>query len=127
MKLFNRGRRTFNPGTPSAILPGRWTELPDDEAKKMLRLYPRDLTSNDQPSGPTPAEVALRKENAALKERLAKYETQMANLEKVTVEPVKPVEFTAPIPEPIDPVAESEIQPAPAPVKVKKVKVTAQV
>jgi hypothetical protein len=125
MKIFNRGRRTFNPGTPSAILPGRWTELPDDDAKKMLRMYPRDLTSNDQPSGPTPAEIQLRKENAELKKRLAKYEAQMDNLEKVATEPTKPVEFNTPV----DPVAESEIQEAPAAPapKAKKAKTPAQV
>lgn len=48
MKLFNRGQRTFNPNTPIAIKPGKWSpELTDEQGAKLLKMYPRELTSNE--------------------------------------------------------------------------------
>lgn len=108
MKLFNRGRRTFNPGTSIALLPGRWTDIPDEDAKKLLRMYPRDLTTNEQPTGPSSEEIRLAKENKELKARLAKYETQMDGLEKIATTQTPPID--APIPD----------APAPAPAKAPK-------
>jgi hypothetical protein len=106
MKLFNRGHRTFNPGTPHALIPGRWTELPDEDAKKLLKSYPRDLTTNDQPTGPSAEEIRLAKENADLKTKLAAYEARMDGLEKIATAPTPPLD--APIPA------------APAPAKATK-------
>ncbi len=48
MKLFNRGQRTFNPNTPIAIKPGKWSpELTEEQGIKLLKMYPRELTSNE--------------------------------------------------------------------------------
>ena len=83
MKLFNKGRRTINPNTPAALLPGRWSpDLTDAEAAKMLKMFPNELTSAEAPvTGPSAKELELAAENAKLKESLAAMETRLANLE----------------------------------------------
>lgn len=47
MKLYNRGQRVINPQTPNELRPGKWSkELSDQEGTKLLKMFPRDLTSN---------------------------------------------------------------------------------
>lgn len=121
MKVFNKSNRTFNAGTPFVLYPKKWSgDLDDTYVKQMIRMYPRDLTTNDQPTGPSPREISLAKENEELKKKLAKFEASMTGLEKVATEPTKGIAFDAPV-DPITPPAE-ETAPTPpkAPTKTKK-------
>lgn len=91
MKLYNRGRRTINNNTPQAHPPGKWLGVDEVEGKKLLRLFPRDLTTNEAAEAAEAAAKAekakLEAENAMLRAKLAEYEAQLGNLEKVATSP----------------------------------------
>lgn len=91
MKLYNRGRRTINAHTKQEHKPGTWLEVDETEGQKLLRLFPRDLTTNaaaEAAEAAAKAEKAkLEAENAELRAKLAKYEAQLGNLEKVATAP----------------------------------------
>lgn len=102
MNLYNKGGRTINPNTNQAIPPGKWKDVPDEEAKKLLRMFPRDLTAVD-PGAPSSEQIAAEKENAELKAKLAAAEAKIANLEKLVAASVP------------DPVAPTVVEPPPPP------------
>ena len=81
MKIYNKGSRVFNPNSPGAIRPGVWTEVEDKEAERLLKLYPRELTTNS--AAVTIVNPALEAENKRLKAENARLTTQMANMEKL--------------------------------------------
>lgn len=91
MKLYNNGRRVINPNTPQAHAPGKWLEVDDAEGKRLLKLFPRDLTTNAAAEAAEAAARAerakLSAENEELKAKLAKYEAQLASLEQITTAP----------------------------------------
>lgn len=81
MKVFNKGRRTFNNNTEHAVRPGIWTEVPDQMAQDLLRDYPREITTNS--AAVTIVNPQLEAENKALKEKNAALELRLANMEKL--------------------------------------------
>lgn len=88
MKLYNNGRRTINPNTPQAHAPGRWLEIEETEGRRLLKLFPRDLTTNAAAEAAEAAAKAerakLAAENAELKAKLAEFEAKLLNLESIT-------------------------------------------
>lgn len=82
MRIYNRGRRVINPNTTHALRPGTWTEIPDEDAKKLLRMFPKDLTSSES----SPQETKLVEENQALQAELVKLKEENAALKKEMAE-----------------------------------------
>ena len=87
MKVYNKGTRTFNPGSPIAVKPGVWTEIPDEEAAKLIKMFPRELTSVDSSVEEKNELTALRQENSTLKAKIAEYEEKLAVLGELTPPP----------------------------------------
>jgi hypothetical protein len=87
MKVYNKGTRTFNPGSPIAVKPGVWTEIPDEEAAKLIKMFPRELTSVDSSVEEKNELTALRQENSTLKAKIAEYEEKLAVLGEPTPPP----------------------------------------
>lgn len=106
MILYNRGSRTINPNSPIAILPSKWSpDLPDDLGRKLLKMFPRDLTSSEGDVAKINTQLAqlasekakLEVENKALREQVANFEKLLAETPAPAPEPVAPAE---PEPEP---------------------------
>lgn len=77
MKLYNRGQRVINLNTPLECRPGKWSaELHEDDAAKLLKMFPRDLTSNAD------VVTAEKKEIERLQEELKKEQEANAELLK---------------------------------------------
>jgi hypothetical protein len=88
MKLFNRGQRTFNPNTPIAIKPGKWSpELTEEQGTKLLKMYPRELTSNEGEASRHNAQLIeaeqkvrdLETENKKLRDQVAGLQKLVSN------------------------------------------------
>jgi hypothetical protein len=81
MKIYNKGRRTFNPNTDCPIRPGFWTEVPDEQAEKLLKGYPSELTTNSVAM--TVVNPALEAENKRLKAENEALSSRLVNMEKL--------------------------------------------
>lgn len=134
-KLFNKGSRSIIikvDGKDLHIRPNIWTPVEDDaKADRLLRMYPRELTSSpDVVSHAEKENERLRAENARLLQEMQTLQTQISNFEKVvktaiSPDPVLPVsispefapsETPAPVPAPpADVPAEDPAPPAAKP------------
>jgi hypothetical protein len=90
MELFNKGERHIGTSvtvkgddgslSPVAIAPQSALDVPEDEAKKLLELYPDELIETKN----MPVSTS---EVDALKARIAELEAQLAETAKATLKP----------------------------------------
>lgn len=84
-KLFNRGQRTFNPNTSYVIKPNSWSpELTEEQAAKLLKMFPRELTSDEGVAQKHNLRIAeLEQELAKTQAENKQLKDQVAGLQKI--------------------------------------------
>lgn len=131
MRVYNKGRRTINPNTSHALRPGTWTEIPDKEAERLLKMFPRDLTAADQSA----SEAKLLTEIDTLKAQVSDLQAKLAHAEhalsvvdlasaadRTVVSEVTPESTKSLEADPVPPVTLEPAKPASKPTKSSKKK-----